>query len=676
MKFNFTLSSYLKILTIIALVLMLYPLIQHPPFEYVCCGDDAEDYKFSFLISKDFKNIARIGTFEKDVYPKLYHLTVALLYKTLGFSFGTGMLLIILFADVLIPLLTYKLSLLITKHREISLLSAFLSVITIFYIGGQNGPSALAPENVAMALVIMIIYLFISNKPYIAGLFLGMYMITHKSWPISLAFILIYALIKFSEEKKVSVFKPIVITLILSFLISLPYNIYLQTHLVDKPIPGELTSSIVRKNISPLAYIWLIWPPGIIILGVYACWKIYRDKKDWNISYKFIVTSFLIVFITTQSYFLLSFNTYLPFLGNITFMPFRVLPFMLYFLSVLSAYAIFKIVKGKKSYIVTICLIFMLVSVSHYWPTAKFYKIGDSEWEVIHAFQDTGNYSKNVVYNPLHKSKYGILIFMGGQNSLPTEDIYLILSEFRKINSVDVTYILTNNKDSEMNTFIDKHKKDLKEIYSNSEYSIYEFLNKPQQSNTLRDYADQYSYYYNNYLHPGYTHGIFEKPLTIWLEAVDTEEKVCITLNQGMEVISCNDLYDFKLRGRSAVFKEMLTTYGVKPSLDRFLWLYNHDHLSISPSEDVNASLILPGGLNKGVYTTLFLYDINTYVEINITKTKTMVHIIKTTQENGTRLSLKFFARSLEWVLFTESVSYPNIIVGVPYAVVMELLRT
>lgn len=670
---NQPLSFYLKILTIVTLIAMLYPMIQHPLPKYVYGSDVMHHYKYSFLISQDIKNIAT------DPYPKMFPITSVLLHKIFNIPLGTSMYLVVLFCASLFPWIMYKLSLRLTENEEISLLSAFLSVAIVIYSGSYMGISMAMPQVVALFLIPLVVYLFLSNRLLWAGLFLGIHIMTHSSWPLTLFFILLYLSIQFFEKKQITIFKPFILMIILGLIVYLPYWWYINSNIVYKELVEKFIH-MQRRNVSFFYYPFIIWPPGIILLGIYACWRIYKDKKDWNTSYKFVIVSFITILIVHQSYFLSLTTT--SFLNLMIFIPDRVLYFLIYPLAILSAYALFQITKGgkrRKEYLIGICLIFMLISIPNYWQKMDAYhrELGISEINIIDVFHNMKEYDQYVLYNPLLKDG-GLsrtVIYMGGQYEPWSADCFLVFSKFKTINHVNFTYVLENKNDPEMNTFIDKHQKDLKEVYSNSEYGIYEFLNMPQQSDTLEDYADQYVYYYNTDVYNRYLTNISDKPLKVLLKASDTKEDICLILDQGMKIDSCKENYDIKVEGNAQVLKEILLTHGVRSFIDNFLWFYDHGYISITPAEDIDISVVLPNKIYREIETSIHLQDIDIYINIDATESDAKIHITKIPNEKSIKLSLKFFARSLEWVDLHYTQSFPNFIFSIPYALIMEFLN-
>ena len=669
---GFDLKDYLKLLVIAALLLMLYPLFAHPMPRYLPTPDASAHYNWAFFISKD---IAGLGL---TLYPKLFHVTAALITNVIGLDIGTSICLIIVASSMLLVYSTYRLALLLTKNQEVSLLSSFFSLIVVVYIPGNFGVTMPIPQSVALALLPLVLYLFISKKSVLSGITLAMYTFLHASWPVALFLIVVYSFMTLREEKKISSLKPLFITLTVTFILYLPYSMYMNSHLIYLTTDPAGTSA----GISLISFVWLVWPPGIFLLALYSCWKILLKKRDYTKDYRFIVLSFLIILLSTQVYLfgLTGPLVKVLFAENITIVPERFFTFSLFFMSVLSAYAVIHMTQGKKNSVVAVCLIALMVSVPYYWNKCSILAVrfSDSDIDVIKAFHNTSPFNRFGSYNNLYPGKpIGVLIAMGGQNDVGGEDAFFILNEFKTFNNINVTFFLDKRDDPVTKEFIEKHRNSMKEIYSNSDYVIYEFTEKIENSNkSLVDYLTQYSWHYNTYVYPKYTSKIFEAPAKIKVKNQDTGEEVCVRLNGSMEITQCAGGYDLMMEGSSEAFNYLfLSSYGIIPFMRGSLYLYNHNHISIKPGDDTNIRLVLPNKFNRQIDFTLFLYDVALYLNVESNNSQMKVKLARTSHGPFYKISLRFFARSIEWVNPTMKYSYtiPNILIGVPYAGIMEV---
>ena len=678
---NSSLPNYLKILTLVTLVLMLYPLLTHPLLTHVVYGDVTGHYAFAYLLSHDITQI------KSTTYPGLYALTSAVIHNLTGLSLGASMYLLIVIAAVLLPIMTYKLTLALTKQKDISLLSAFLSVAVTINMT-MVGLSAPVAQTIALTLLPLTLYLFVSGRPAAAGVALGVYIITHFSWPLTFFLLFLYSALVFMENRKYAIFKKLAITIVIAIIVASPYYLYVFTQaLYDMKSPTISTVKPSFKGISVVSFLWLIWPPFIILLALYASWKIYREKKEWNTSYKFIIISFLIILLSTQEYFLNIFVQEYLFGGDILkthaiFEPNRVLVFVLYFVSVLSAYSIYKITSGREKPILLICLAIIALAVPEYYQTYDNFTLTDTELSMIEFFHSTGNYSERVVYDITDKKAQAetYVINMGGKVVVQSEDNLLFFDQFKTINCPQIGYILASRNDTAMNAFIEKHKTSFSEIYSNRDYLIYGLLEQPEcLNNSVDGYVDAFTYYYDAYIFPAHMSGFAKMtPFVVMLESKDTKKDICLSISTRMEKVDCDSSRrDFKISGSDMALKYLFShPYGVKPFTDNLLWLYDNGFIEISAGSNVDINIIVPNKLSKIVKTVnipVYFYDIGVYAKARVNESEIDLHITTKPVGNYFKLSLGFFAKIIEWTNLARSYSYPNILIGLPYAIGSEI---
>jgi len=668
-----SLSDYLKVLTGIAVMLVLYPMISHPLPKYVVTGDVAVHYGYAFLISKNIENVGA------TLYPKLFHILTAFISNLFGLSIGTSMYVLVFISAVLNPVITYRLSLLLTGHREISLLSSFFSVITMIYTSGNFGIAMPIPQSVALTLLPIVLYLFISKRPVLAGVTLALYMCLHSSWPLVFYFIGLYTLLEFAEKKDKWVFVPAGISMILPFLIYVPYSLYVRSHTI---YIAPLFPKAMFSYVSFFSFLWLIAPPGVLLFALYSVWKILKKKEDYTLGYKFVAMSFLSVLLSTQTFFI---GVGSPLAGllspdGVPLTSERFLTFGLFSIAILFAYAVNRIAKGRKTYVVAICLTAMALSITGYWSSydGKITKFSDSGLGVMDALKQTGKYNRYVLYNPLYPDFSATrAIMMAGDIPLQSDDSFSVLSKFMTLNAlqIDVSYVLKNRDDEEMNEFSAKHASSLKEIYSNDEYVLYEITEKlPASNKTLRDYADLYVWYYNKYTLETHTTDLFDNPFTIRIRSRETNETVCFGVNESVSVISCEARQDFEVEGNNIAYEYLfLPKYGIKPFMTKFLWFYNHGSLTVTPDKDLDLTLSVPNKIRRPLEYKMLLYDAGIYVDIKADEKEARAKLTAAPIGSGyNKISLGFFAKTLEWTELSRSYSYPNAIFGLFYAGVSE----
>ena len=436
------------------------------------------------------------------------------------------------------------------------------------------------------------------------------------------------------------------------------------------PIPGRPPASALTSL-----------PPGLFILIIYSLWRIIVKKADYNTNYKFAAVSFLLIALSTQAYLIGLAGPFVKvlFAENIIILHERFLTFGLFFISMLSAYALYHLTNGKGPQILAVCSIVLIVSVPYYWNRfdKQSVRFTDSELEVIDAFHSMNVYYKYVLYNPLYPRPLGFMVGMGGQMIGNPEDAYMVFNEYRTFSPLNLTYALAARNDSEMTGLISSHPGALKEIYSNKDYVIYEFIEKPGSSNmSLLDSLDIYSRYYNSYLSPKHVKDALSKPVMIMLHNRENNQSLCTQAYSNMTIVPCTGEYDLLVDGDTRVFNYFfLNSFGVIPLVTNSLYLYNNGFISITPGDSMNVSVDIPNKLHRPVDMLLHLYDVGIYAKIHADEKSARIELTKQSSEPAIQLSLHFFARTLAWVdpQPKNSYTYPNILLSVPYAIVMEL---
>lgn len=662
---NMKFSKILIVLIFISMLLMLAPLIFCQLPYCVITGDVAQSYKWTFLISQDIKNIAY------DTYPKLFPLLSWVFSSIFNISIGAGMYIVTILFDILLPIVMYKLALKLTNHKELSLLSAFFSVVIVIYSSANVGLSTPAPQTITLIMLPLTLYFFITERYILAGIFLGLHVLTHTSWPITFLLIMLYTFLKFYESKKLFVFKPALLSLFTSLLISLPLTIYIYKNAVYNFWAKFLKYINIDQMISFLSFPFSILPYFIIVLGAYGCWRIFKEKKDLNC--KFIAFSFLLIIGLSQTYFLNPPSL----ISDFIYSPSRVLTFLFFPLSILSAVSLSSFLRNKK-YIITICLICLLVSVYSYWLWhQKLNKNLDNyDIDLVNFFQKNKDFDKTILYNPINQ--YGnewLIIYLGGENVTQSYKGFLLLGNYTKIVYNPVSYVLVKKDDTYMKNFVDYFKNNLTLIHNNSKYNLYKFnpIETKTDEEMLKDYIISFSMFFNQ--HPKVSN-LFENPFMIQVNTKDTKETIClIVYKKNITITDCIGRYDLKIEGEKVFLKELFTTmYGLNDFVYRFFWFYDNDKLSLSTTSDTNVSVNIPNKLHKSLGNfDLNLYDIKTTAKIKTTESNIKINLIRT--EKGFKISLKFFAKLIKWVVPNSIYSYPNILFGFVYGGLYELFN-
>lgn len=650
---NFSKEDYIKILTMISLVVVLSPLFLYPLPQNVFNGDVTLHYKLTGLIDDDINFVSY------ENYPKLYQFLNLYLVYLLNFPIGHAMYLLTIVSVLLLPYVTYKVGLELTKNKDIAILSALFSVITIFYNSIFVG-SAPVPQTMGLMLIPAIFYLYLKNHSIYAGLLLGFHMLLHGSWPISILLMLLYTFLDFYKTRKIQRIRDTFIILIIGFLISLPVNLYIKMNLFHDTIISTVRNSLVYiTSMIPLIWFPLIITPILIpFLILYGIWKLYKGKKLKETNYLFILLSFILLIIATQLYFLDIKGTVL----GITYIPARIVPFLLLPMSLLSAFAVNSLFKNKYK-LVAFLVLLMVLSLPQYvsWYEKTTTSLDDNDISVIN-FLSEQDYGE-VFYNPInYNSNEYFIIDMSIQDMLDRSTSFLILSGERNNLLNNVSYILESKGDDLIYDLVETNNDRLEVIFSNEKYNIYKIIETDSYSVDKKLVDSAYSFVTFLNAHPK-GNKIFSKNTVINFKT--DSEQVCIEFDNKISVIPCQD-YDIKISGDYLHLKEMLETFSITEFIYRTNWFYSKDEIQF---ELVNTIELNTPNIPIPI-DSVTLTDLNILVELNDNK----LTVSKSNEVKGIQTNSKFVSRTMKWTLLNSRHTFPNTIFGFIYASVKEVI--
>lgn len=665
-KLIFNLGLYLKFLILLAIVLMLLPLVLYPLPKYVLNGDVTQVYKFTLLMSKNIKNIAY------SEYPKFFHLSSLFFSKIFSIPIGASIYIVTAVFSILFPIVVYKLALKITKHKEVSLLAAFLSLTIGIYTSPNFGITLPIPQTISLTFLTLSVLFFISDKPILAGIFLGLHYLTHPSWPITFVFLLVYSILTFLKRKDIKSFQPLIISTSVAILLVSPITFYITKNSIHAQYEHlTVHEADSMTMISLFSYPFVIWPPLIILFAFYSSYKLFK-KSTMNL--KFLIINFLLTIVGTQAYFLEI--PKLIFLG-LLFSTDRLIFFSLPFIAILCAISLFHVFEQKKKFLIILCLFVLLFSMFFYIKNIQNFNLmlNNNDLDMLN-FLEGNSIDKNIFYNPskTYQQEWA-LIHMSGNNPLDFEFTkasylgFLAVEKYDPINIYNFSYVLERKNDPYINEFVNNQKNNLNLIYSNKEYNLYEVKNptSKEHEELLVNYLTVFSGYFNQ--HPRFQNS--SKSSTILeVGTIETNESVCVLVGKKMEIAECTGKYDFKIIGNKAAIKELFTTmWGASDFVYRFLWFYDHGKIFITSSNHTNVDMIVSNNLLPSGTFSFNLQDVNTHINIDTKNHVTRLRIEQLRDQRGVNISLRFISKSLKWIQLNSIYSYPNIIFGIIYAI-------
>lgn len=646
-------------LTVISVAVVLSPLLLYPLPSHVFNGDVALHYKLTGLIRDD------IGFVAYENYPKFFQLMNLVPMMIFGLPAGAAMYLFTAIAVAVLPYLTARVALELTGDRRLSLLAGLFSVITIFY-NSQFVGAAPVPQTLALTLVPAIFYLFLKRRWLPAGLLFGVHIMLHGSWPVPLFFVAVYALLKYARTKSTVRLKDAVLMATAGGLLALPLRLYIMTNLFHDTIISGVENSLVYVT-SMISLLWfplLISPFVMVLLGLAACGRLYRTRELHKVPYLFLVVAFVLVLVSTQLFFPDIQGTVL----GLTFIPSRNIPFLLLPLSILSAYVVSTAVR-KNHLLILVAVALMLLSlpsyVSWYARTPTVLDASDLSTIEFLNMQDFGP----VFYNPINvNSNDYFVIELGLQERHDAITGFLLLSGARNDLLQQYSYILEDKGDPLAAGIVEQNRESLSLVYSNEKHHVYavDRTGPPAAPYSLDDHVTAFATFLR--AHPKGAQ-IFASPTTIAFQT--DSERSCLIIDAGISTGDCRAA-DLQIAGDRAHLSELLRTYSITEFLFRMNWFYSGGDLQIDIAVGALIRVNAPALINRAPVDAVTIADHDVVVVLD--KEQSKVIISQGAEPQGFATNSLFVSRTFRWVLLNSKHTFPNVLPGVVYAGIKEIL--
>jgi len=318
------------------------------------------------------------------------------------------------------------------------------------------------------------------------------------------------------------------------------------------------------------------------------------------------------------------------------------------------------------------------VSVAEYYHGYRPFPLTDAQLALSDFLSSDDDRQGYVIYDSTTKDAQSVAsaIAMGGKVAAQSEDAFLFLDQFETITCPRIKYLVVDRGNVPLASFAVKHKDELSLSYSNEDYAVHRLLQQPNCLNgSVEGYIDAFTYYHNVYVVSTHMSNVNMTPFIVMIEEKSGKD-VCLSVKMNIERIECPAHYDFKVSGSDSALKYLFShPYGIKPFVGEVLWLYGNGFIDIKPGTNVDINMTLPNKLSKvakKIDTAIYLYDIGVYAKAKANESDIDLHITTKPLEKSFRLSLGFFAKTTGWTWLTRTYSYPNVIIGLPYAILSE----
>jgi hypothetical protein len=558
-------TLFLLILIIFAFIVQALPLLLFPIPEYLHNTDVSTHYKRVELINRDIKYIAY------DAYPKGFHLMTAALSPITGI--GTAMAAITVLFSIVFLFFTYKLAMFFLNDKHIALLTTFFAA-TLSVAAKVPGFASPLPQSIALALIVMALYLIITKHFFLAGLAIGFHSIVHLSWPLNLFLVSLFFVV--TNKTGLSKAKEALIYFVVGFLVFfIPYNII--NYLAGLVIPIELatgTESFLKHSIewkiSPLSFHEITSPPFFILI---ACFGMLMLKKKTEKKHFFLVLWFFLLILASQMYWVIESSASIGKLLGIALLPSRFLCFIVFPLSFFAAVSTLKIAAFNKKlsiYLwpaISLGLIYILIisapqlNVKPSFTHQELNLIKELKKLPVDAIVLTPNFFED-----------NALLELGLKKSPSLRDRALILSDLDTIDTNHIDYAVV--KDGENYLIIDPEKKPAKFLWLNNQIEVKKkHFNKTK---ALSNYVAAFMVTQRGAL------PLHESAFKI--VATDTKEEVCFpekTLVSTGE--PCTDKNYVVIKGKKADLIELFDSFDPNLFMNKLTYFYREKKISFNP---------------------------------------------------------------------------------------------
>lgn len=625
----------------------------------------ANHYNYVSLLAKDSGNIAYTNT------PLFFHFFAAVIVNAFNVPVGLALNLIGLLFFALLPFSVYKLCRLFSEDKTVPLLAALFSML----IQSVLDPSSLLaglPSRAAMALVPLILYLFLSKRFIFAGLVMGLLAITHLSWPVAIILVFLAVLLGFFGGKKINfagIIKFFVASLFAPLVYLFFYNAGLAAHASKiifsfNPTPYSLFGLWVSPFYLPLMFL----PLFAVLLALVGLAKSAKTREFFG-KHAFFSLWLLLLAVGTQSYFIFSeFDN-----ASVVFAPGRLKAFLIFPIAFFASVATVWLSKKTKKDLLTVavvCVLMLLFSVPSILNSSKTIRHTETQLELIEKVSQ--KYSDEMILSAPWLD-YGASMIIGnivtksGNSPARLADKYLFFSSQKTFNRFDRVLLLIDNGDSRQKSFIDLHASDFEIVFSNADFSLFEYKKLVGNNYSLKDAAGAFSLAMND-SNIFLQQLLFGEPLK--LKFSSGSEAACISVFREAKAAECDsNSIDFEFSGDRNAILDLLTNYNADLFVYLALWHFDHKELEIKP---LKGNLVLEKKtLIKlpALEFSVFLKDINLTAFVESTSGSVFFETKKGKAPGTIDLSLKFFARAIKWANpFSSQYGQPNIVFGLIFA--------
>ncbi|MFH1663758.1 MAG: hypothetical protein ABH986_03030 [archaeon] len=553
------LEKFLVILIIVNFLVIVFPLFQFPLPQNLY-PDSAQHYTMIELIKEDFKWVNY-----NPGYRKAFHLMSAVVSNFT--SVGIAMALVTSFFVALLIFFSFKLALLLSNDRLVSLFTALLvSGITIVSdVGSIPSP---VPQTIGLSLGIISMYYFFKEDWKATGIAIGLYALTHTSFLYFIALMALASVTELFKDNKLNKlvtfaksFSVVLVVVVLTAFLSLSAKISFF----------DVSPKIaILGHVSPLSFLDVTAPFGIILVAFFSVF--YFRKKIFEELNHFIVFLWLVSpILFSQIYWL-----------ELQWFPTqRTLIFMLFPLAFFSAEAV-SLIKNKKILFVLSAVFLLFSFFSHFYfyeemPKNDFKKVvGKEDLEVINFLKE-----KPLDEIVVAENKYSYMIILSHKKLSSQRNFWFILVE-KNMNKLldlhDIKYFLIDKDNFENFEVIEGLEKE----FENKEFVLLKVKKevKPVKTDRLEDYVVALVAFWD----PIRTTQSLE-PKFFKITATDTKEEVCILVYDGLNVSPCPEKIDFEVSGKKETLVELMNSFNKEYFYLKAAYFIRKKELQVHPDE-------------------------------------------------------------------------------------------
>jgi len=617
-----------------AFILFSLAIILRPMPTNVLSGDVAQAYTYTLLVSENPDNIFY------NEYPKLFHIFSALAGAPFG-DIGTGMYVVSIIASLVAVLSIFKIALIITGNKDISLFSAAFSMSIIPLGTGANiGLFWPIPQTLGIMFFCLTALMLVEKRFLLAGAMAGFHYISHSSWLISFAMIIAFFIADLCMKGKENIVKDLFKGVLGFLAIFIP--VYMAFAYYTKHWFWMQFSRDIDVMISAVSFPVSIFPPLIFLAGIYGMIK---SLKKPSMEIIFLAIVFIMIIIGSQLY-LLDIPGLV--LGQ-KLTPYKILSFFILPVSIFAPIAVFSLIK-KKIHRIGILILVVLVSATFFHSTVStFNKTMDkNDIGILEGLKEMGIRDNIIIYYPsdVYGSERYITVMSGNREARYENYAYRYLNKTKDV--IGNHFFLTNADNVVGN--------DYKEVLKNSKYAVYRYVGNTTVGDvySLSDMTTVFAGYLND-------HGkvkLENSTLSIKFLEKDSGNSICIDYNGKFISEKCGNV-SVEISGDSKSLREMFTMmYGLRDLGKRMeIMLYSGElEMKINGKTELSG-IKIPFLTGKKIHLT----------DMEATLTVGKDTVVIEPGKGGIPMKLKGMLGLVKFVNFQTEFSYPNIIFGLPF---------